>query len=542
MHPLRTSAAGVALLLLTACGGSEKTGGTTPTPPIIPNEPPPLGQAYRPSGRSASGDVAVHLFEWRWPDIARECEVWLGPKGFKAIQISPPSEHAIVRNASNFFPWWQRYQPVSYSLNSRSGTAAELADMVSRCKAVGVEIYADAVINHMTAGSGTGSAGTVYTKYSYPTVPYTSLDFNTPCNIDSYNVAAQVQNCELVGLSDLQTASDTVRGRLARYLISLNEIGIAGFRIDAAKHIPPRDLEAIISRVNAAAVAANRPRPYVFLEVIGSSNEAVTVEQYYGVGFASGGASDITEFAYGSRVSDAFLGRGSSLSALENLAGGLKPSDKSLVFVDNHDNQRGSNMYYADPQYELGIIFMLAYNFGYPALMSSFGFERSNQNGRDASPPTDANGNTRSTFDANGTSNCSVTLGSAQTTRWICEHRRPAIANMVAFRRVTAAAPVSNCGRSDWRIATDPNRIAFCRDGAGFVAISTSGFETSETLPTRLPAGSYCNIAQFDFTAASGSTPASCTGAPIVVAANGNVTVTLATRTAIAIHTGAKLN
>lgn len=30
----------------------------------------------------------VHLFEWKWPDIAKECESWLGPKGFAAVQIS----------------------------------------------------------------------------------------------------------------------------------------------------------------------------------------------------------------------------------------------------------------------------------------------------------------------------------------------------------------------------------------------------------------------------------------------------------------------
>ena len=35
-------------------------------------------------------------------------------------------------------PWYQRYQPVSYKMDSRSGTEAEFRDMVSRCNAVGV--------------------------------------------------------------------------------------------------------------------------------------------------------------------------------------------------------------------------------------------------------------------------------------------------------------------------------------------------------------------------------------------------------------------
>ena len=38
----------------------------------------------------------VQLFEWKWTDIARECETYLGPKGFAAVQISPPNEHAWI--------------------------------------------------------------------------------------------------------------------------------------------------------------------------------------------------------------------------------------------------------------------------------------------------------------------------------------------------------------------------------------------------------------------------------------------------------------
>lgn len=30
----------------------------------------------------------VHLFEWKWEDIANECEQFLGPKGFGGVQVS----------------------------------------------------------------------------------------------------------------------------------------------------------------------------------------------------------------------------------------------------------------------------------------------------------------------------------------------------------------------------------------------------------------------------------------------------------------------
>lgn len=38
---------------------------------------------YAP-GRS----VMVHLFEWKWNDIALECERFLGPKGYGGVQVN----------------------------------------------------------------------------------------------------------------------------------------------------------------------------------------------------------------------------------------------------------------------------------------------------------------------------------------------------------------------------------------------------------------------------------------------------------------------
>ncbi|GFR70091.1 alpha-amylase [Elysia marginata] len=32
--------------------------------------------------------VIVHLFEWTWPDVAAECERYLGPKGFCGAQVN----------------------------------------------------------------------------------------------------------------------------------------------------------------------------------------------------------------------------------------------------------------------------------------------------------------------------------------------------------------------------------------------------------------------------------------------------------------------
>src|SRR5258705_13954920 len=99
------------MFFLLACSERHLTPGPTPRPT--------LAATYRPSGHMAAGDVFVHLFEWRWTDIAIECETVLASAGVKAVQISPPQEHSITTS----YDWSERYQPVTYSVEcSRSGT------------------------------------------------------------------------------------------------------------------------------------------------------------------------------------------------------------------------------------------------------------------------------------------------------------------------------------------------------------------------------------------------------------------------------------
>lgn len=42
---------------------------------------------YHDPNFSGNHGVIVHLFEWKWIDIALECERFLGPKGFGGVQV-----------------------------------------------------------------------------------------------------------------------------------------------------------------------------------------------------------------------------------------------------------------------------------------------------------------------------------------------------------------------------------------------------------------------------------------------------------------------
>lgn len=482
-----------------------------------------LSPSYRPSGHAAAGDVMVHLFEWPWPDIATECETVLGPSGVAAVQVSPPQEHSIVPSHD----WSERYQPVSYSLDrSRSGSGAEFVEMVQRCDAAGVGIIVDAVINHMTnfPSPGVGSNGTAYTKYNYPGL-YTQADFHPPCALTNYQSAANVQECELFSLPDLHTGLPRVRQRLADYLVALARLGVAGFRIDAAKHMQQVELDDILGRANVALVAEGRPRPYVYLEVAGGAGEALAPRDYFGEGYSTGGAADITEFTF-TGVGNKFRGTGGEYLAQLNpngsagnrfseLAWGLMPSDKAVVFLQNHDSQHQCGLGYGNGDvFRLANVWMLAQPYGYPSILSSYAFNC--PVGNSTGPPSDGEGSTLPVA-------CAARLEEASVGEWVCEHRDPAIRSMVAFRHLVAGTPVSHW----WD--NGGNAIAFSRGDRGFVAINREATTVIATVGTGLPAGTYCDRLS------GGRIGNTCVGTTVTVDATGAVLLNMAANTGVVI-------
>ncbi len=346
---------------------------------------PASASAHPPSTAAsapAAHDVTAHLFQWPWPDVARECATVLGPAGYGAVQVSPPQEHVELPDQG--YPWWQAYQPVSYKLDSRYGDAREFARMVDTCHRAGVRVYVDAVVNHMTGqpDGGVGSAGTKYGKYAYPHL-YDSTDFhhcgrNGDDTIHDWNDAWEIQNCELLGLSDLATEQDDVRADIAGYLNSLLRLGVDGFRIDAAKHIPATDLAAIKTRLIRPA--------YLYQEVLGTA--PISKNDYLPVG-------NVIEDAYGQQLSRVFKSGKLDWLNLFGEAWGFTGGANAVVYVDSHDTERdtsgGTLTYYDGPLYDLGVTFELAWPYGHPLLLSGYGFTST-----DAGPPnTAANGDVK---------------------------------------------------------------------------------------------------------------------------------------------------
>jgi alpha-amylase len=423
-------------------------------------------------------DVTAVLFNWNFDSIASECTNTLGPAGYGYVQVSPPMEQ--IQGGQ----WWTHYQPVSYQIDSRLGTREQFQGMIDACNSAGVGVIVDAVINHMTAGSGTGTGGSAYTKYDYPAVPYTEADFHTcRSEINDYTSRDNVQNCELVGLADLNTGSETVQQTIADYMNDMLSMGVAGFRIDAAKHMSADDLAGIRTRVNGGDV-------YWKQEVIHGAGEAVQPEEYTGVG-------DVQEFRYATDLKRVF--QNENLAYLENYGEdwGYLPGGGAAVFVANHDTERnGSTLNYTNgADYTLAHVFMLAWPYGSPDVHS--GYEFSNT---DAGPPNDGQ------------------VNACYEDGWSCQHAWPEVRSMVGFHNATSGQPVTDW----WDNGADA--IAFGRGGSGFVAINHEGGELTQTFTTSLAAGTYCDVQS---------------GTEVTVDGSGQFTATLAANTALAVHTGA---
>ncbi|XP_073813469.1 alpha-amylase 2-like [Musca autumnalis] len=453
----------------------------------------------------------VHLFEWTWKDIAKECEDFLGPHGYGGVQISPPNEVIVQENN----PWWARYQPVSYILTSRSGNEAVLANMIKRCNQVGVRIYVDVVVNHMSgykAGETKGTAGSVayYEQKNWPAVPYSSADFHPNCEIKNYQNATEVRDCQLGSLADLNQTLPHVREMILNYMNRLIDLGVAGFRMDAAKHMWPEDLKAIYGNLKPLNKKYGFPpmsKAYIYQEVIDLGGEPIKKTDYNQLGA-------VTEFVFSKAIGETFRGK-KPLKSLKNWGPewNMLPSEDAIVFVDNHDNQRGHGAGGADilthrePElYKAAVAFMLAHPYGkVTRVMSSYSFTNSDQG-----PPAAKDGSIIGpTFLANN--QCDT-----KNSGWVCEHRWPEILHMVKFRIAVNQQPLANW----WD--NDGNQIAFSRGNTGFVAFNMDGNkELKASLQTGLPKGVYCDIISGR---KSGN---SCTGLKIMVEADGKADINL---------------
>jgi alpha-amylase len=368
-----------------------------------------------------------------------------------------------------------------------------------------------------------GSEADPLARY-FPAVPFDRQDFHQSCSIQNYSNATEVRVCELASLPDLDQGNSKVRDKIVEFLNHLIDLGVAGFRMDACKHMLPTDLRVIYGRIKSLSTENGfiaNTRPFFFQEVIDMGNESVKRQEYTSLG-------TVTEFTYSAQIGMVFRKLERDLSALQKWGpqSGFLPTRYSFVFVDNHDNQRGHGSggsmilnYKEKNLYTKAVAFMLAHPHGgnHPRVMSSFDFSDSSQG-----PPHDEDGNIVSR---------GVDEQNQCTNGWVCEHRWNPIANMVKFRAATDGTLV----RFFTNIAKD--QISFCRGNKGLVVINNSERDLSATVNACVPDGFYCDVISGDVV------DGRCSGLTVSVT-NGKAKVEVSKDSAgvLAIHVDAVMN
>ncbi|WP_149263246.1 carbohydrate-binding module family 20 domain-containing protein [Actinomadura sp. K4S16] len=485
--------------------------GTAPAAVLLPDRP------ARAAASLNASDVTANLWEWNWPSVAAACTDHLGPAGYGAVQVAPPAESVSLASTSDgAHPWWEVYQPVSYGLTSRLGTRAQFSAMVNACHAAGVRVYVDAVVNHMAGRNNTVNTtygGSTFDPggFAYPAVPYGYNDFHHAndgyCNdddagIDDWNNTSEVQNCELVSLSDLKTQSEYVRDKITGYLNDLIGLGVDGFRVDAAKHVAQSDFAAIKSGLHATT--AEGKAPYIAQEVVpGATTAELKPSAFTGNG-------DVLGFSYARGLKTQF--QNGTLSNLSGIPSWSLDADGSRTFamVTNHDTERdGSTLSYKNgSDYTLATYFLLAYPYGKPSVYDGFAWSSAGQ-----SPPADSSGFVTAANCSNG---------------WQCLSRSTGVKGMVGWHNATAsAASVGNF------TATASNVIGFSRGSKGWIGLNDSSAPSTASYRTGLADGVYCDV----ITGGLGS--GGCQGTAVTVS-GGTATVTIPANGAVAIHADAR--
>lgn len=473
-----------AALTLGACTGGSDTATTEPSDTQTTGE----AVTYR-------SDVGVQMFQMSWDSVAEQCTQVLGPAGYGWVLVTPPQEHIDLPE------WWASYQPVSHHIESRQGTREQFAAMNDACDEAGVQVIADAVINHMSGfESGVGWAGTEFTQYDYPGL-FTYDDFHhcglTPNDdIGDYTDAEQVQNCELLNLADLDTSSEYVRGTLRAYLADLVTLGVDGFRIDAAKHMASGDIGAILSGLPASV--------WIIQEVIRSGNEPIQPEDY----LANGA---VFEFAYMREIQG--IVRGSSWNYFLKLGTGtgFVPDEYAVPFVTNHDTERNGQAltYKAGADYQLATVLMILQGYGSPMVYTGYSFSD-----KDAGAPTAADRTVAPAV-------CAESWEVSADGEWVCAHAWPQVMAAVKFAAVG--------GNEELVVHYQDSDVLAVGRGSAFAVVNRADEGVTLSVPTGLAAGDYCDLAH----------DAEC-AAPIRVDEDGAATVTLGPLDSIVLTTADK--
>ena len=190
--------------------------------------------------------TTFHAFCWTFNQI-KENLPYLADSGFKNVLTMPVQQ---PKNGGS--SWWSYYQPLSFSIadNSAIGTKEELKSLCEEAEKYDISILVDVVANHLANINddeleADGTPKVAPSVESYEPVLYRNRNENVDGvngitfhhNPNATGSGAETQVYPYGNLPDLNTENPYVQERVLSLLKECIDVGVDGFRFDAAKHI-----------------------------------------------------------------------------------------------------------------------------------------------------------------------------------------------------------------------------------------------------------------------------------------------------------------
>ncbi len=208
----------------------------------------------------------LSLFQMKLNDIDDSMIEKIKSQGFDCIQISPVQQ--TKDESSN--EWWMLYQPINFSVGNKYGSKSDLKYLCERCHKKGINVIVDVVIAHMAGENTYGSLD-----------PNRQIDEHLRNRNSAWRRKENIKGNEwsdrykvthyCMGVPGLNPNDEMVQELVINFLNELIDLGVDGFRFDAAKSIGLPNDDDINNRSNFFPIITyclKRPVYVIYGEVL----------------------------------------------------------------------------------------------------------------------------------------------------------------------------------------------------------------------------------------------------------------------------------
>ena len=280
------------------------------------------------------GSNVLHCFNWTYNNIKANLAD-IAEAGYTAVQASPvqqPKDYSASYHTMSD-EWWKMYQPLNLDIAEEGttylGSPDDLQELCEAADTYGIKVIVDIVANHL-ANNGTDGGGFSHVNVNVDPDLYYSKYFHSSTSAINYNSRQSITQDHL-GMPDLNTGNSYIQQKVLKLLKDCVDLGVDGFRFDAAKHIEvPTGSSSFASDFWSTVIngiKAYKDDVYVYGEVLGSAGIDISNYTTY---------MSVTDDEASSTARGGVTGSNAASLASYSYPKGAGDS-KSVLWVESHD-------------------------------------------------------------------------------------------------------------------------------------------------------------------------------------------------------------